>query len=434
MHLESTLRTIPIYGIGSALNDLSLISDRGSEIADPPLQALPVRPISGYLKDLPVRAPERPLRIGDVIVFQLAEEGSFRELEITGGVRVPLSTGRAYVGVLGESLSLSHFTSNLELNRGDRNTFDLISVAGMVSRATSFSRDLELELGCGRAAKVLLLGAVWSIASNRPLNTLVSVSEHSPRASQFSIPSVIGVFGTATNVGKTTTSVRIINQLRRQALCGAIKATGTGSHGDTRKHKDAGALFALDFMRYGLPSTYGLPDNLLVSVFHRMIDEVEIVLSQTGFTDAPRERGAAAAKPLILMEFGGDLISAGNLAFVTDKSCISRTLAIVVCSDNAVAAIGAVNLLRDNFPEGRRPEIYLAMPLVNPEAFFQRMRPYLRDGSIAGIFDLNRPDPLPTEEHLVSYAVSGGAICSVSDLCDGLSALASEFRDDPKPA
>ncbi len=427
---EIALSSIPIFGIGSAISDLSLLCDAPTRLTSLPLSHVGQMPLNQHLKDLPVRLLDRTPDIGDLVVFDLIEDGSFPELEVFTGQRVPLIVGRSYIGVCGESNSMSHFTSDLGLPSEPHDEWDLISVAGMVGHVTSHSRDLEIELGCGRPAKLRARGTLCHPNTGQPINTMrekgvFGIGLHSP--SYAKIPSVVAIFGTTTNVGKTTTARQLIAHLRRHTLCGAIKATGTGSFGDTKQHLQAGALAASNFIRHGLPSTYALPDELLVNLFHNMIDEVEASLTATA-NSKPMSR-LARRSSVILTEFGGDLIGAGNLAFLSDRSCLSRTLSTVICSDNAVSAIGAIEILRRHQPNGRQPSVFLAMPLVNPEAFYRRMKPYIDEGMIAGIFDINRPDTIRTETELRAYAISGEAILSVEKLADDLVALAQQFSE-----
>lgn len=427
---ELSLRSIPVFGIGSAIADLSLLCDVPSRLVSLPLSVVGQTPLNQHLKDLPVRLLDRAPGIGDLVVFDLIEDGSFPELEVFAGQRIPLIVGRSYIGVCGESNSMSHFTSDLSLLSKGHREWDLISVAGMVGHVTSHSRDLEIELGCGRPAKLRARGTLCHDNTDQPINTLrekghFGIDSNPPLRAD--VPSVIAIFGTTTNVGKTTTAQQLIAHLRRRTLCGAIKATGTGSFGDTKHHLQAGALAASNFIRHGLPSTYSLPDALLVNLFHSMIDEVEASLA--GMANGKLGSRLVRRSAVVLTEFGGDLIGAGNLAFLSDRSCLSRTLATVICSDNAVAAIGAIEILRRHQPDGRQPPVFLAMPLVNPEAFYRRMKPYIDKGMVAGIFDINRPETMRTEEDVRAYAISGAAIFSVEKLADELVVLAQEFSE-----
>ena len=334
---------------------------------------------------LPIRLAPYPLgriKAGDVVVFKVTCPGAFSEIECSTGKRVPIALGGVYIGVLGDSSSLSHFTSDLSLlSRCGADGAHMISVAGMVSVATSQSRDLNEVSGFSHPPKVTLLGSVLDAVSGAPLNTISAALESrlSPLGDGGSAHPIVLLVGTTTNVGKTTLAGELITAFAAQRPCAAIKATGTGSLNDSTQHRRAGAYFATSFMEEGFPSTYFLESADVVALFQRML--LSVPPPPSPFRD-PR---AGAIGPVIVAECGGDLIWAGNPALFGCGDVMQAVRAIIVCADNAVAALGAVTMLRAlAVPDWHYP-VYLNLPLVNPRAFMQRVDAYRHHVPVAGV-------------------------------------------------
>lgn len=89
--------------------------------------------------------------------------------------------------------------------------------------------------------------------------------------------------------GKTTTARRIVYALRAMGhRVAAGKATGVASLADLTSLFDAGATEVLDFAALGEPATIGLPENEVLSIFHRLFNHL---------------RGAAGPGGYVVMEF-----------------------------------------------------------------------------------------------------------------------------------
>lgn len=328
------------------------------------------------------RPPLARVRPGDVVAFEVTRPGAFSEIECSTGRRVPLEQGGRYVGVLGDSSSLSHFTSDLaRLARVEPESAHMISVAGMISVATSQSRDLCAASGFRDAPQVTVLGSVLDAATGEPLNTISAALSRSAvqRSGEAGGHPIILLVGTTTNVGKTTLASELIASFAAQTPCAAIKATGTGSLNDSTAHRRAGAYFATSFMEEGLPSTYFLENADVVAAFQRMLRSVP---PPAGL---PAQANAGDQGPVIVAECGGDLIWAGNPALFACEDLMRDVCAVIVCADNAVAGLGAATMLRALAGDAARCPIFLNLPLVNAEAFMQRVDAYRALVPVAGV-------------------------------------------------
>jgi hypothetical protein len=77
-------------------------------------------------------------------------------------------------------------------------------------------------------------------------------------------PITVAALGTSMSAGKTTTAAAIVRGFTRAGFAaGAGKVTGSGSGKDRWSYQDAGARALLDFLDFGMPSTFGYPLNRL---------------------------------------------------------------------------------------------------------------------------------------------------------------------------
>jgi hypothetical protein len=85
----------------------------------------------------------------------------------------------------------------------------------------------------------------------------------------------IVVLGSAMNAGKTTTTAAIVRGLAKAGLCvGAGKVTGSGSGKDHWAYVDAGAATVSDFLDFGMPSTFGYPQERLAGAMLAIRDRL----------------------------------------------------------------------------------------------------------------------------------------------------------------
>lgn len=385
------LEGLAIAGIGSAVVHPAFTRQTGLEMSRDSARRRGDgdRPAVEIRKPIQLAPPLRArIRAGDVVMFKVTDPGAFAEIECSTGRRVPLALGGNYIGVLGDSSSLSHFTSDLSQLAGGRQTrAHMVSVAGMISAATSQSRDLHAVSGFRSPPKVTLLGSVLDAATGEPLNTIAAALDYSSSRLRNALEAhpIVLLVGTTTNVGKTTLAGELIAAFSALRPCAAIKATGTGSLNDSAQHRRAGAYFATSFMEEGLPSTYFLESSDVVAAFRRMLRSVPSPSSSPPPPPDARKGAVETGDPLIVAECGGDLIWAGNPALFASAHIMQNVRAIVLCADNAVAALGAVTMLRSLIVPTSRHPIYLNLPLVNSRAFLQRVEAYSRQVPVAGV-------------------------------------------------
>jgi hypothetical protein len=140
------------------------------------------------------------------------------------------------------------------------------------------------------------------------------------------------ILGTSGNVGKTTAGVVVLRTLRMQghATVIALKTTGTGSVGEVASYRDFGAAHAFDCVDFGLPGTYPVGRKGIGDFLGNALD---FCLSLPA--DA------------VVVECGGDLLSANVIEFLTFLKARRSDLKIVLAAADALGAMGAKQALAE---------------------------------------------------------------------------------------
>lgn len=403
---RAVLSESKIYGISSMLRELSLLSAQPRHLENAILgRSYPLEP--GLLRELPiVMTRGRALNVGDVVLFSLRGEiGAYPDMETLWGDRVDLAPGRVYVGVLCERQSSKLITGEFlaRPQLGPQLDLQLIAQGGGIGYATGFSPTLRREHGSGRPADVEILGALGH--PSRPGELLNTVRDTSPvgmEAIRRRVPQIVCV-GTATDVGKTTLIGAVIAGLSRFSVCAALKASGTGWYEDTLLHMQHGARLGSNFTFAGLPTTYNLPADLYLSRIRTVIDALTSGSDMPQHLLPPRSRCQTCRAQLLLVEHGGDLIEANIPAYLGAEDLMRDVLAILICSESALALRGALDELK-SLSVARSPLVYANMPLVNPQGFMRRVEPLLRQGLISGVVDVNKPSLPSARARRLAYA------------------------------
>jgi hypothetical protein len=390
--------------------------------------------LSGYLSGLQVGArSNRKGKVGDVVLFRLKTPGAYADMETLWGKRIPLEVGGEYIGVLCERGSTKLLAAEFQsektyLEKGVE--LQLIAQAGGIGFATGFSPVLEKEYGCGVASDVEVVGVLYDERKESFINTIdafgfcydVHVLENIP-------PSIL-ILGTATDVGKTTVVEAMLKEFSRKLSCAAIKASGSGWFEDSLLHIQSGACPVVNFTFAGLPTTYYFAEEHYVNVMRQLFFWAANPAKIPEGLSHPEMRGRVVPEPdILLVEHGGDLIWANVPAFLKDKQLMFNTTAIIICSESAVALIGALEELRSlGIENSDSTKIFASMPLVNPEGFYRRVKRLLDVGRIEGVFDVNKPLLKEGKEKRCKYSISYDEIFSCSELVEEIEESLARLR------
>ena len=246
--------------------------------------AASMAPLQDIAHELTLEAHARVVQDGDLALFRVSDENTFRSMQVqdSSGRRMSIYGGDLLIGVLGARESPSHVLGELPrklVEPGAR--LHLLSDAGVVG-ALLFAADQQpvaLEL-CGLLA--------WK-------RTAANLSRWRGRPPGLcTLPPVILIVGTATGIGKTTLTCRLIHTLVHDhgELVGSIMLSGSGGKDDALAYRAAGARFTHSFIEAGLGTSYSCPPREFV-----------------GLVDGICHRMAAEERPSIIVgELGGRLL------------------------------------------------------------------------------------------------------------------------------
>jgi hypothetical protein len=201
--------------------------------------------------------PER----GDAVAAKVVAVGHHERLEVVGGREVPLRPGMICTLVLGRRYSTLEYHGELPRRLAPGDTFDLLSIGGVAGRVAAKN---NLVPG---PTRLEFLG----FAAN-PSGTKLRLSDFAVRIGTGNpLPAVILVVGTDMDTGKTAAAATAIRVLTGSGIKTAGgKLTGTSRMRDLFAMREAGAKPVLDFVDFGLPSTYGASAEQLIGMFCKM--------------------------------------------------------------------------------------------------------------------------------------------------------------------
>ena len=203
----------------------------------------------------------RPPALGDFVLAKVEHIGAHVYRENPRGRRVRLYPGDLIVGAYGNRYATDFYEGYLP---GPGDEVHLLTSGGLIGTVASAhtSKLAPTEL------KVLgpLVGANGAAISTDD----VAAKPAAPGRPELG---TVVVLGSAMNAGKTTTTSAIARGLSKAGLrVGAAKVTGSGSGKDHWDYLDAGADTVIDFLDFGMPSTFGYPVERLVATMFAIRD------------------------------------------------------------------------------------------------------------------------------------------------------------------
>lgn len=416
---RTPIRAYEIHGIASMMRDLEWLAD---DVPAMEAAILTTQRVDHLLRaDLEVRSGDQlTARVGDVVLFRALELGPFSDMETVWGGRVAVVPGRIYIGVICERNSTKYFAASLDVKCCSYGKLVLqwVAQSGGVGYCTGYSPTLSEQTGYGRPADVEVIGILYDSSRHVYLNTIsIEDLESSGLQPTVGAPPTLLVLGTATDVGKTTIACSLLQELSKRFICVALKASGTEWYQDSLLHVSSGAAWAMNFGFVGLPTTYFIDDVIYKRALYRLYHYVDDPNRIPLYKRPPADRCENWRRPdLVLVEHGGDILGANVPVFLDDDYLIESVRMIIVCSESALAMIGALNEL-SSLKIGTRPhKLYAAMPRSNPEGFIDRMAPHIERGRLQGIVDIHKPDREPARGWRCEYANRHDRILSIHDL------------------
>lgn len=195
----------------------------------------------------------REPRLGDLVVARVVSVGAHDHLENVHGRRVRLYPGDVVVGALGNRYATDFYEGYLPSG----SVAHLLTAGGVVGVVAS------AHVRRGEPTQLEVLGSLAGVSGVGLSMDDFALPMPAPVPVAGGGGAELGTFvvvGSSMNAGKTTTAAALIRGWARAGLCvGAGKVTGSGSGKDRWMYEDAGAGQIVDFLDFGMASTFGYP-------------------------------------------------------------------------------------------------------------------------------------------------------------------------------
>jgi hypothetical protein len=224
---------------------------------------------------------DREPQLGDLVAARVVDVRAHDHLEDTNGRQVRLYRGDTVVGAFGNRYATDYYEGYLPTGP----VAHLLTAGGVVGRVAS------AHARRGEPTVLEVLGSLTD-GSGRPLS-LDDFAVAPPLPARPELGTFV-VVGSSMNAGKTTTAAALAQAWSRAGLrVGAGKVTGSGSGKDRWMYQDAGAHAVVDFLDFGMPSTFGYPTEHLIETSVRIRD----ALAFQGATDVVLEIADGLLQP-----------------------------------------------------------------------------------------------------------------------------------------
>jgi hypothetical protein len=275
---------------------------------------------------------------GDLVVSRVVRLGVHDHVEDRVGRRMRLFPGDLVVGAYGNRYATDLYEGYVP--RGSRT--HLLTAGGLVGDVVAEHDAVVLPTA------LEVVGALLD-GDLRPLST----EDFAAPLPGHAAPRLAGVavVGTGMNSGKTTTASALVRGWMRAGLrAGAGKVTGSGSGKDRWAYVDAGAHSVADFLDFGMPSTFGYPQERLATTMFAIRDTLA-----AGDTDA------------VVLEIADGLLMPQTSALLERLGDVAD--AIVLAAVDALSARSGVAILRERgLPVRAISGLVSRSPLASREA------------------------------------------------------------------
>jgi hypothetical protein len=251
---------------------------------------------------------------GDLVVARVVSVGQHRALEDRHGRRVRLYAGDLVVGAYGNRYATDFYEGYVPTGPHTH----LLTAGGVIGTVASSHV---------KRTSPTALEVIGALADGAGTGVNLADVVHLDPPPAHPRPTTVVVVGSSMSAGKTTTVAGVIRGWVRSGLTvGAGKATGSGSGKDRWVYVDAGAHATVDFLDFGMPSTFGYPTEHLVATMHRIRDAL-----------------AAEGATHVVLEIADGLLQPQNRQLLSALPGFADSVLLAV--GDALGAVGAERIL-----------------------------------------------------------------------------------------
>jgi hypothetical protein len=281
-------------------------------------------------EDLKKFAPIQKPKIGDLALTEVVTLGANTFIENTYGCNMSIFPGTVILGVFAPRYAPDEYEARVPETLNTDEEIALLNRGGTIGEVLSSS---SYHTG------PTMLNVLAFIENQKGLiaNTRDYAKPYSdtPYIEQNKDRSLIIVVGSSMNAGKSNVAKSVVYSL---AACGkrvaAGKATGQAARRDILLMEAAGAIEIMDFIDLGLPSTYLLPQEEVLSVFWKIFNHLFEKAGPGGY---------------IVIELADGILQRETAMILSDSLVQNQVDKLVyACSDPLSAAAG-VEILKSRY-------------------------------------------------------------------------------------
>lgn len=272
-----------------------------------------------------IAALDRAPQVGDLVYGSVRYIGQHSSLENKEGRIHSIHDGSRAIFVFGNRYAPDYYEGTVPDEMLP--VVDLLARSGIVGVArckNSLIKD---------PTRVKILGyacdAAGDVLNTRSFPLVKPKSrEKKPRRAR-----MVLAIGTSMNSGKSMAAAACCWALSTMGhTVRASKVTGTASLKDILHMEDAGARPVADFTHLGYPSTYLLPEDDLLGIFHDL---------DLRYANNPRN--------FWVVEIADGILQRETALLLRSEAVTSRIHKLVFCATDAFGAIGGLQVLRERF-------------------------------------------------------------------------------------
>lgn len=271
------------------------------------------------------RGAEINPRAGDVVLARVTAIGKHTRLESPVSRRRLLFPGQEILVAYGDRYAPDQFLAHVPDSLAPTHLVAAGGVAGHV---------IEKHASIDEATVIEPIGLLADRHGRVTLDRVAPLGSHAvPRIRTGSAarprPTVIAVFGSSMNSGKSTVLGSIVNGLANAGMTVAAgKSTGTGAGNDPHQFRDAGASTVLDFTDFGHPTTFRLGHERIREIFVHMVDEL-----------------TASGPDVVVIEVADGVYQEETRRLLEDPAFHARVDRVVFASQDALGAVAGLQVL-----------------------------------------------------------------------------------------